>query len=211
MSVKIYVEGGGDHNKALQTQCRRGFSEFVRKAGLGGRMPRIVACGGRRQAYESFRTSHEEAGRFGFPILLVDSEGPVTERTSWEHVRLRAGDGWERPEGASGDQIHLMVQAMEAWFHADRDTLREYYGQGFRLAALSQRNDIEDIPKADLFSGMRRATRDCQKGEYSKGEHSFQILARIDPTRVRAASPVYAERFFGVLDRMCRPWTEQRE
>ena len=43
MIVKVYVEGGGDRNKALQTQCRRGFSEFVKKNGLAGRMPRIVA------------------------------------------------------------------------------------------------------------------------------------------------------------------------
>lgn len=45
MSVKVYVEGGGDHNKALQTQWRKGFSEFFLRAGLEGRMPAVVACG----------------------------------------------------------------------------------------------------------------------------------------------------------------------
>ena len=92
MNVKIYVEGGGDHNKALQTHCCRGFSEFFRKAGLEGRMPRVVACGGRRRAYDRFRTSHENAGKDDLPIPLVDSEAPVTEADPWEHVRLRAGD-----------------------------------------------------------------------------------------------------------------------
>jgi hypothetical protein len=204
VTVKVYVEGGGDHNKALETQCRRGFSEFFRKAGLGDRMPRVVRCGGRRQAYERFRTSHENAGRDDFPILLVDSEAPVVESSSWEHVRLRPGDGWACPQGASEDQIHLMVQAMEAWFHTDNDALLEYYGQAFRTAGLSQRSDIESIPKVDLSAGLQRATKDCQKGEYSKGEHSFQILARIDPARVRASSP-FVDRFLNVLDRTCTP------
>jgi len=204
VTVKIYVEGGGDHNKALDSQCRRGYSEFFEKAGLRGRMPRAVRCGGRRQAYDRFRTSHDNAGRDDFPILLVDSEAPVAESSPWEHVRLRPGDGWARPQGASEDQIHLMVQGMEAWFHADTGALGEYYGQSFRMAGLSQGPDVENIPKADLFAGLRRATKDCQKGEYSKGEHSFQILARIDPTRVRALSP-FAERLLSLLDRMCTP------
>jgi hypothetical protein len=165
-------------------------------------MPSVVRCGGRRQAYERFRTSHENAGGDDFPILLVDSEAPVGATSAWEHVRLRPGDGWARPERASEDQIHLMVQAMEAWFHADKGALGEYYGQSFRMAGLSQRTDIEDIPKADLLAGLQRATKDCQKGEYSKGEHSFQILALIDPVTVRAASP-FAARFLHLLDRMC--------
>jgi hypothetical protein len=205
VTVRIYVEGGGDHNKFLQTQCRRGFSEFFRKAGLVGRMPRIVACGGRRHAYDSFRTSHENAGMYDFPILLVDSEAPVVGTDPWEHVRLRADDGWQRPDGASQDQIHLMVQAMEAWFHADKEMLQQYFGQGFRLAALRPRPDIDNIPKADLFTGRQMATRDCvKKGEYSKGQHSFEILALIDPARVKASSP-HAGRLFSVLDRKCVP------
>jgi len=202
VTVKVYVEGGGDHNKALETQCRRGFSEFFRKAGLENRMPRVVRCGGRQQAYEKFRISHENAGGDDFQILLVDGEEPVVKSSSWEHVRLRPGDGWARPQGASEDQIHLMVQTMEARFHADKDALRHYYGQGFRIAGLSPRPHIEAIPKVELFGGLERATKDCQKGEYSKGEHSFQILALIDPTRVRAASP-FAAKLLHALDRVC--------
>lgn len=172
MNVKVYVEGGGDHNKALEASCRRGFSLFFQRAGLKDRMPRVVACGGRHSTYESFRNSHANAGEGDLPILLVDSEAPVLEADPWEHVGHRQGDRWKRPERASVDQIHLMVQAMEAWFHADKGELYRYYGQGFRPAALSPRTDIESIPKADLFDGMQRATRDCQKGEYSKGKDS---------------------------------------
>lgn len=203
MSVKIYVEGGGDHNKNLDTQCRRGFSEFFRKAGLAGRMPRVVRCGGRRHAYDTFCTAHESADNDYLPILLVDSEAPVAQADPWEHVRLRPGDEWERPRDASEDQIHFMVQAMEAWFHADKDALAKYYGQGFRVAAMKARQATVNIPKADLYEGMKSATKDCQKGEYSKGQHSFQILALIDPAKVRAASPQHAGRLLDVLDREC--------
>jgi hypothetical protein len=204
VNVRIYVEGGGDHNKALDTECRRGFREFFRKAGMDRRMPRIVSCGGRSGAYKSFRTSHENATADDFPILLVDSEAQVSGGDVWEHVRTR--DGWQRPDGATPDQLHLMVQAMEAWFHADKEKVEEYYGRGFRPGALSQRPEIDNIPKADLFAGLKAATRACPtKGEYSKGGHSFEILALIDPAKVSASSPVHAGRLLNVLDRICVP------
>jgi hypothetical protein len=166
-------------------------------------MPRIVACGGRRQAYESFHTSQENRRDDENPILLVDSEEAVVHLDPWEHVRTRRDDGWPRPQDATPDQLHFMVQAMEAWFHADKDALEVYYGRCFRTAALSPRLDIENIPKADLFDGLQRATRDCPKGEYSKGKHSFQILSRIDPQRVRTSSPNHGARLLDVLDRTC--------
>ncbi len=97
-----------------------------------------------------------------------------------------------------------MVEAMETWFHADKEVLRQYYGQGFRPAALRQRTDIENIPKADLFNGLESATRDCLKGNYSKGQHSFEILALLDPAKVKASSP-HAERLLTTLDRICVP------
>ena len=93
---------------------------------------------------------------------------------------------------------YYMVQTMEAWFHADKATLRQYYGGSFKESALNGRTNVEEILKADLFDGLKRATKDCQKGEYSKGQHSFQILARIDPSKVRAASP-HAERLLTTL------------
>ena len=47
--MRLYVEGGGD-SSTLKTACRAGFSEFLRKAGLRGYLPRIVACGSRTNA-----------------------------------------------------------------------------------------------------------------------------------------------------------------
>ena len=56
VSVKIYVEGGGD-SKELRTRCREGYSKLIKKLGFVGRMPKIVACGGRNKAYEDFKNS----------------------------------------------------------------------------------------------------------------------------------------------------------
>jgi hypothetical protein len=201
VTVKVYVEGGGEHNKALQTECRKGFRNFFERAGLAGRMPRVVACGGRRRAYESFKTTHE-LRRDEFPMLLVDSESAVSAHRPWDHVRNRQEDQWECPTGASEDQIHFMVMTMEAWFHSDKDALEAYYGKCFRRNALSHHENIERIPKIDIFSGLEQATRHCETWEYSKGEDSFRILGRIDPTRVRNSSQ-YAERLLQVLERVC--------
>jgi hypothetical protein len=198
VSADLYVEGGGDHNEALTTRCRKGFAEFFRKAGVPRGTVSIIPCGGRRQTYDDFTIAVADRGKH-HPVLLVDSEAPVGDPADpWKHVADREGDGWWRPPGATNDQIHFMAQAMEAWFYADKQCLSEYYGQNFRGSALSARQNVEDIPKTELFEGLKRATKACQKGEYSKGQQSFALLAQIDPTRVRSASP-HAERLLTTL------------
>ena len=196
MSRRLYVEGGGD-SKALRTECRRGFSEFLRKAGLEGRMPRIVASGSRGNAYDSFRTAvSATSSNSGSPMLLVDAEGPVTSAGPWDHLHER--DCWVRPQGAGDEQCHLMVQCMESWFLADRLSLAGYFGNGFRESALPGNPAVEAIPKADVLDGIDQAARNTSKGGYSKGEHSFRLLAKVDPSRVTTVSP-WASRFVAAL------------
>ena len=193
MSITLYVEGGGQ-GKDLRTACRKGFSKFIEKAGLTGSMPRIVACGPRGDAYSKFQIAHTQ--KSGDAILLVDSEGSVTASGSWQHLKNR--DGWDRPPGASDGQCHLMVQVMESWFLADRDALASFYGQGFRAQALPDNQEIEKVLKPDVLDRLDRATGDTTKGNYNKGKHSFEILAMLDPEKVRNASP-HADRFLGAL------------
>jgi hypothetical protein len=195
VSLRLYVEGGGD-SKALRTQCRRGFSEFLKKAGLAGRMPRIVACGGRQNTYESFRIAAEAATSASLPLMLVDSEEAVREEAPWEHLRHR--DRWERPPGARDDQCHLMVQCMEGWFLADREALDRHFGQGFRPTALPANPRVEEVSKADVIEGLDRAARSTAQGRYAKGDQSFRILANLDPAKVEAAAP-YARRFLAAV------------
>ena len=80
---KLFVEGGGDKNQSLQTECRRAFSTLLAKAGFEGRMPRIVACGGRSGTYDQFCTAVEGLEEPDLAFLLVDSEEAVTEELPW--------------------------------------------------------------------------------------------------------------------------------
>ena len=191
MRARVYVEGGGNGNKALKAECRRAFREFFQKAGLAGRLPRVIPGGDRRQTYDDFCTAFDNLDHDAFAVLLVDSEDPIAEGVvPWTHLRNRRGDGWKRPAGAGDEHAHLMVQCMEAWFLADRETLSALFGNGFRPSALPGRAAIERIPKKDIFAGLENAARDCRtRRGYRKGRDSFEILARLDPKRVATASP----------------------
>ncbi len=195
MNIKVFVEGGGETN-LLRSKCREGFRKFFSKAGLEGQMPRVVASGSRRDAFNDFRAAVRGAKKDDFIVLLVDSEDSVATG-SWQHLKAR--DNWDQPSGTTDDQVHLMVQCMEAWFLADKDCLVAYYGNGFNQRTLPARQDIENIAKNDVLNGLKNATRSgVSKGEYEKGQHAFDILAQIAPDRVIAASP-HAKRLVDTL------------
>jgi len=213
-TVKLFVEGGGD-GKSLRTECRAAFSSFLRKSGLTGYMPRVVASGSRNSAYSDYCTAINNGE---LAVLLVDSESEVVipaddlsydvdnPRTwkPWYHLMNRKGqtfdvaDPWAKPFDASDDDCHLMVQLMEAWYLADATTLEKYYGSGFIGNALPDRTDIENISKDTVLSSLHESTRYTTKGCYSKGNHAFGILSSIDPYKVMDKSP-WAKRFVTLL------------
>ncbi|MBF0609533.1 MAG: DUF4276 family protein [Magnetococcales bacterium] len=199
--MKLYVEGGGDTSQ-LHSLCRQGFHQFLEKAGFKGRQPRIVACGGRQQAYDRFVTACRQSSH-EIPMLLVDSEDFVSATSPWVH--LVQHDDFSRPNEASDEQGHLMVVCMESWFLADKDELANYFGRGFNDKALPGHTDIESISKNDVYQSILKATSQCRtKAPYGKGEHSFAILGRISPHKVKTASP-WAARFLKILDEMTTP------
>lgn len=203
--MKLFVEGGGDA-KTLRTACREGFTEFLKKAGLLGYMPRVVPCGSRKNAYDDYCIAlrNGEAA-----MLLVDSEDSVAPallvvnkddsvKTAqpWVHLQNRTGDKWMKPINANDVHCHLMVQCMEAWFLADRQMLQTFFGQGFNVNALpSTGNPIEEVAKSKIYQSLDDATKNCKtKAPYGKGEHSFKLLALIDPSKVTTSSR-WAKRF----------------
>jgi hypothetical protein len=205
VDVTVFVEGGGDTNH-LRAACREGLRTFLTKAGVTAR-PVIKARGSRDKAYESFCIAVSHGAQ---ALLLVDSEALVSaayqsgadkgEWKPWEHLRQR--DNWSKPEGATDKDCHLMVVCMESWLMADRPGLQEFFGQGFKPNALpTQSRSIEGIDKQALYQSLKTATAHCKtKAAYGKGEHSFKLLALIDPAKVTGASG-WAERFIDELKR----------
>ncbi len=196
MSVRVYVEGGGDQ-RATSAECRRGFAEFFKKAAPTSPQPRFIPCGGRTATFDRFKTALT-ANPGDFVCLLVDAEGPVAGGTGpWAYLASR--DGWSQLSGTSDEQAHLMVQCMEAWLLADRAALAAYYGEGFHPNVLPAQADVEQIAKADVLTGLKRATRATKtKGPYQKIGHGCALLALIDPNLVRKASQ-HADRWVTVL------------
>jgi hypothetical protein len=56
----LYVEGGGNHNSSLASECRKAFAKLLENADIEHK-PRVVACGGRKRAYDQFCTAHAAA------------------------------------------------------------------------------------------------------------------------------------------------------
>lgn len=199
--MKIYIEGGGD-GKDLISECRKGFISFFEKACPGVPHPKFIPCGTRASAYDDFCTAVSKGEK---ALLLVDSEAPVNDMHQqgdsagwrpWLHLQVR--DGWRMPDGACEMDCHLMVQSMESWFIADSAELQAFFGEGFNTNPLPKNiKNIEKIAKDDIYKSIDRAVMHCTtrgKSHYSKGDHSFKILLRINPNKVREASP-WAERF----------------
>ena len=198
--VKIYVEGGGN-SKDLRSRCRRGFVKLLERAGFIGRMPRIVACGSRGDAFSRFSTAAKELSSTSQPMLLVDSEDPIAQ-SPWEHLGQR--DHWTRPDGVSDDQVQLMVACMETWIMADREALRSCFGSSLQGGALLPQSNLEKRSRNEVQDALERATRGCgQRKKYSKGRRSFQVLERLNPDTLRE----YLPHFRRLLDtlRDCLP------
>lgn len=181
--TKIYVEGGGDKNKAAQTGLRRAFSEFLKKSGVS-RLPAVVACGARDEAFKDFCIAHQAGD--GHPMLLVDSEAPVTTNSRWTHLKDR--DKWDRPAGSTEEQCHLMVQQMESWFLADKERLAEYFGAGFNVKKLPQAANVEGIDRHDVIKAIELQAGHSKRGGYRKGADQATILGMLRPEFVRQAS-----------------------
>jgi len=197
VTVRIYTEGGGD-SAGQKAEFRQGLSNFLAKAGLKGKMPRIIACGGRSFAFRDFCTAIRTHSQ-DVSLLLVDSEDPLPAplKSKWEFLYKR--DGWNKPDTADETQVYLMVQAMEAWLLADPDQLRAYYGAHFNENALPpKQNALELLTKRTMNDALAKATKDTPKKSYSKGANSFHLMGLIDPGKVLIACP-YAKEFIDYL------------
>ncbi|MEH2335263.1 DUF4276 family protein [Nostoc sp.] len=161
-------------------------------------------CSSRSDAYEDFKIALESQPE-AFNVLLIDAESPVDSTlTPWEHLRNRTEDHpWILDAvNFEDEQCHLMVQTMEAWFIADIDALKEFYGEGFRedgiLQGMTRYCSVETVSKGTLKVWLEAATRHTEKGKYHKTRHAPKLLTFLNVAKVRQASP-YCDRLFTTL------------
>lgn len=205
VTKKLFVEGGGD-TRDLEDECRKGFRMFLENAGCTGKMPRIVACGGRNQTVDRFNTAVTRPEQGVRPFLLIDSEIPVALQNDcssnpenakpWDHLQNQEAGAFVKPQGAGNDQCHLMVQLMESWFLADPSAIQKVIGKHFVNTQVQHSGNIESISKAQVMSWMESSTGK----RYSKGKHSFKILTKLDPIKVQKVSP-WAKRWVEEMQR----------
>ena len=164
--MMLYMEG--------RTELRASMAQFIRRA-TGPIDLKVKPCG---SGSEAIKQCADDVNA----LLLIDSEGAATAQFI---------QGIESQIGAA-NRAFFMVQLMEAWFLADRATLANYFGAGFRDRALPRNLNVEDIPKPDVENGLRSATRNCRKGPYRKGADDTRLLALLNPTAVYHACPNFA-------------------
>jgi hypothetical protein len=194
--IAIYVEGGGS-GSLEQKALREGFQAFLGCLCSLARRKRlhwkVVPCGPRDKTLECFSVACRTRPDL-FNVLLVDSDAPVNQPA--EHLRRSTRIDLST---VTDEQLHLMVQVMETWLLADRDALVRYYKKGFRMSALPDSREPEEIPKAKVLSCLDDATRDTQKRRYHKIWHARDLLAQIDTQKVRAACR-HCARLFGKVE-----------
>jgi hypothetical protein len=198
MEIRIYVEGGGDHQVG-KAALRRGIGSFLNPLCIQARKKRIgfqvIACGSRNSTFDDFKNAlkvHSDA----INILLVDSEGPIRDENPCDYLRQHE-PSWQISKSTYYN-CHLMAQTMEAWVIADLIALSKFYGQGFNRNYFPANQDVEAIPKERLERALYEATRRTSKGEYHKIRHGPEILANADQTIVCSRAR-HCEDLFNVI------------
>ena len=189
MKAHLYVEGGGD-SKENKIRCREGIRKLIEKMGFADiRMPRLSACGGRGAAFDDFMTAHAARKSGDYIAMLLDSEHPIValEKT-WSHLKMR--DNWDKPDGATDEQVLFMTTSMETWIVADRLALKEHYGDKLQESALPPLDELESRDRHDVHDKLVHASRNCSNA-YAKGKRSFEVLAQLDPSVLKQYLPSF--------------------
>jgi len=209
--IAIHLEGGGNTSETL-VPFRQGMSAFLKPLVDEARKRkirwRIIPCGGRKEAFDSYcdalinepKTSH---------FLLVDAEEVVT-KPPWEHLKARIGDKWNAPESASDAQCQLMIVTMETWFLADPEAVKTFFKlkKGFDASVLPTlpplpkppkvSTVLESMSKDSVNAVLKKATKNTDDAHYEKIKHGAKLLAVIDSRRVRQQCPS-CDRLFKTL------------
>jgi hypothetical protein len=82
---------------------------------------------------------------------------------------------------------------MESWCVADKNALREFFGDCLHESALPALENLEARTKENVQEALVNATRDCGRDRgYKKGNRSFELLGQLDPAELKRHVPHFA-------------------
>ena len=96
-----------------------------------------------------------------------------------------------------------MVTTMETWLLADRRTFIACFPD-MNTNALPPDTDLESRSKPDVAAALGSATQSSRKGRYHKGNHSFDLLGKVESEELKSRLPHF-RRFIETLDARLPP------
>lgn len=186
--LRFYFEG--------DPVLREGFGTFLSETKNRAREKRcrfqlVAAKGKPADALKAARKTHPSACN----VLLLDSDRPDDGRLC-DHLCQESG-----LEATVCDSVFWMVEIMESWFLADPEALTEFYGQHFQKSAVQCSLDVELVPKKDVYSKLKAATRNTVH-QYDKTADAPALLGRINPAKARSRSRNCSRMFESLLARL---------
>lgn len=195
----IYIEGAGP-SKDQKIECRKGFRQLLERSSFKGRMPKLVASGSRNAAFDDFKNANKNAKSSIFIAMLIDSEDPVKDTyKTWDHLKKR--DNWDKPEGATDEQVLFMTTCMETWIVTDRKAIKGHFHGNFHDNSLLPLQNIEQRDRHEVHDVLVKASKNCTN-RYKKGDRSFEILGKLDPEVLRKYLPSF-KRMIDILSYNC--------
>ncbi|NQU05412.1 MAG: DUF4276 family protein [Calditrichaeota bacterium] len=201
MKAIIYIEG----DKRLKSGFRMFFDKYFNKhfqCSSNKTVEKLVLTDS-KPIKDFLLGIRNDRKQLRFHILLMDSD-ILKEGDPKKNVRNVNKDEWKKAKSVkiNDDQLHFMVQNMEAWFMADTNALTGYYGSNLEVDKLPKHSIVEDIPAEDIEKKLKAVTRGLsnRKNYYdNKPKHGSEILSRLDPEKVIKAAP-HCKALFNTLE-----------
>lgn len=187
--IVIHFEGDG----RLKPGFRKLFNRHANRA-QGKRIRfSLISGGSNAETVKGFLISCRK-NPSDLNVLLVDSEGPAPSAAAAIRA-LRSRRYWDANAAVDDGQINFMVQAMEAWFIADRRALSSHFGNRFNADGLPSPRNAETVSPNGLADSINQALRAVggRRGRrrYDKARDGARLLELLDENAVRQNCPSF--------------------